>query len=94
MERLFPSDAISQPLSDDRCLVRDLRLREGEDSLNDLRRKVRQDLCHFEGNAQGIRLVHSGVHQTDPLRVTFEMTQILAHLTAQIVQAIFTFTQA
>ena len=58
-QRLFPSDAISQPLSDDRCVVRDLRLREGEDSLNDLRRKVRQDLCHFEGNAQGIRLVHS-----------------------------------
>ncbi|KEP71788.1 hypothetical protein HR12_33625 [Microbacterium sp. SUBG005] len=24
------------------------------------------------------------MHQTDPLRVTFEMTQILAHLTAQI----------
>ena len=58
-QRLFPSDAISQPLSDDRCVVRDLCLREGEDSLNDLRRKVRQDLCHFEGNAQGIRLVHS-----------------------------------
>lgn len=51
-QRLFPSDAISQPLSDDRCVVRDLSLREGEDSLNDLRRKVRQDLCHFEGNAQ------------------------------------------
>ncbi|KTI51991.1 deoxyguanosinetriphosphate triphosphohydrolase [Enterobacter hormaechei subsp. steigerwaltii] len=58
-QRLFPSDAISQPLSDDRCVVRDLCLREGEDSLNDLRRKVRQDLCHFEDNAQGIRLVHS-----------------------------------
>ena len=58
-QRLFPSDAISQPLSDDCCVVRDLCLREGEDSLNDLRRKVRQDLCHFEGNAQGIRLVHS-----------------------------------
>lgn len=40
-------------------MVRDLCLREGEDSLNDLRRKVRRDLCHFEGNAQGIRLVHS-----------------------------------
>ncbi|SQB26287.1 deoxyguanosinetriphosphate triphosphohydrolase [Citrobacter koseri] len=36
-----------------------LRLREGEESLNDIRRKVRQDLCHFEGNAQGIRLVHT-----------------------------------
>ena len=58
-QRLYPSDAVSQPLSDDRCIVRDLRLREGEERLNDLRRKVRQDLCHFEGNAQGIRLVHS-----------------------------------
>ena len=58
-QRLHPSDAASQPLSDDRCIVRDLRLREGEEGLNDLRRKVRQDLCHFEGNAQGIRLVHS-----------------------------------
>lgn len=58
-QRLYPADAVSQPLSDDRCLVRDLRLREGEDALNDLRRKVRHDLCHFEGNAQGIRLVHS-----------------------------------
>jgi dGTPase len=58
-QRLYPLDAKSQPLSDDRCVVRDLRLREGEEGLNDLRRKVRQDLCHFEGNAQGIRLVHS-----------------------------------
>ncbi|MEI9483431.1 dGTPase [Enterobacter cancerogenus] len=58
-QRLFPTDASSQPLSDDRCVVRDLRLREGEEGLNDLRRKVRQDLCHFEGNAQGIRLVHT-----------------------------------
>lgn len=58
-QRLFPSDAASQPLSEDRCIVRDLRLREGEEALNELRRKVRQDLCHFEGNAQGIRLVHS-----------------------------------
>ena len=58
-QRLFPLDAKSQPLSDDRCVVRDLRLREGKENLNDLRRKVRQDLCHFEGNAQGIRLVHS-----------------------------------
>lgn len=41
-QRLYPSDAVSQPLSDDRCIVRDLRLREGEEGLNDLRRKVRQ----------------------------------------------------
>ena len=58
-QRLHPADAESQPLSDDRCVVAALRLREGEESLNDIRRKVRQDLCHFEGNAQGIRLVHT-----------------------------------
>lgn len=58
-QRLFPNDAESQPRSDDRCKVDVLRLREGEGKLNELRRKVRQDLCQFEGNAQGIRLVHS-----------------------------------
>lgn len=56
---LAPADAASQPLSNDRCQVVALRLREGEDALNDQRRKVRQDLCHFEGNAQGIRLVQA-----------------------------------
>ncbi|EGT4255746.1 dGTPase [Citrobacter amalonaticus] len=58
-QRLYPADAESQPLTEDRCIVATLRLREGEEVLNDLRRKVRQDLCHFEGNAQGIRLVHT-----------------------------------
>ncbi|KNC93212.1 dGTPase [Trabulsiella odontotermitis] len=58
-QRLFPGDAASQPMSDDRCLVLGLRLREGEEALNEQRRKVRQDLCQFEGNAQGIRLVHT-----------------------------------
>ncbi|ENG2553328.1 dGTPase [Citrobacter farmeri] len=58
-QRLHPADAESQPLTEDRCIVATLRLREGEESLNDIRRKVRQDLCHFEGNAQGIRLVHT-----------------------------------
>ncbi|WP_455426991.1 dGTPase [Dryocola sp. LX212] len=58
-QRLFPADAGSQPRSDDRCRVDALRLREGEEKLNELRRNVRQDLCQFEGNAQGIRLVHS-----------------------------------
>ncbi|SPW13672.1 Deoxyguanosinetriphosphate triphosphohydrolase [Cronobacter sakazakii] len=36
-----------------------LRLQEGEEALNALRGNVRRDLCHFEGNAQGIRLVHT-----------------------------------
>lgn len=58
-QRLFPNDAGSQPRSDDRCQVAALRLREGEDRLNELRRNIRHDLCEFEGNAQGIRLVHS-----------------------------------
>ncbi|ADO49815.1 dGTPase [[Enterobacter] lignolyticus] len=58
-QRLWPADAASQPLSDDRCVEGALRLREGEESLNELRRKIRQDVCHFEGNAQGIRLVHT-----------------------------------
>nr|WP_208293481.1 dGTPase [Zophobihabitans entericus] len=31
----------------------------GKDKLNELRHKIRQDLCHFEGNAQAIRLVHT-----------------------------------
>ena len=56
---LHPEDAESQPLTDDRCSVAALRLRDGEEPLNELRRKIRQDLCHFEGNAQGIRLVHT-----------------------------------
>lgn len=32
---------------------------DDDDSLNQLRQKVRQDLCCFEGNAQAIRLVHT-----------------------------------
>ena len=58
-QRLVPADATSQPLSDDRCQVNALKLREGEETVNELRRKVRNDICHFEGNAQGIRLVHT-----------------------------------
>ena len=58
-QRLAPGDALGQPLTDDRCEVQALRLHDGETALNTLRRKVRQDLCCFEGNAQGIRLVHT-----------------------------------
>lgn len=58
-QRLHPADAADQPLNTDRCMVADLRLHQDEAALNDLRRKVRQDICHFEGNAQGIRLVHT-----------------------------------
>lgn len=58
---LFASD-ICGKAPQDRCQVAALRLRDGETDLNNLRAKVRQDLCHFEGNAQGIRLVNSLLH--------------------------------
>lgn len=43
-QRLHPEDAESQPLTHDRCVVSSLRLQEGEENLNDIRRKVRQDI--------------------------------------------------
>jgi dGTPase len=58
-QRLFPEDSRRDIAQDTRCEIACLRLREGESERNTLRRRVRQDLCHFEGNAQGIRLVHS-----------------------------------
>jgi len=58
-QRLAPDDALGEPLAEDRCEVVALRLREGEGELNVLRSKVRHDLSHFEGNAQGIRMVHT-----------------------------------
>lgn len=36
-----------------------LNYQPNEPKLNQIRRKIRQDLCNFEGNAQAIRLVHS-----------------------------------
>lgn len=55
---LLPLHA-SKNAAEDGCQAAVLRLCDGESELNDLREKVRQDLCHFEGNAQGIRLVNS-----------------------------------
>lgn len=42
---------------EDRCVPPVLHQRD--DGLNELREKVRQDLSHFEGNAQAIRMVHT-----------------------------------
>ena len=52
-------DASWQPGAgrEDRCEPTVLHFRE--DGLNVLRGRVRQDLCHFEGNAQAIRMVHT-----------------------------------
>ncbi|WP_300002096.1 dGTPase [uncultured Cedecea sp.] len=58
-QRLIPPDSPEIANHNDSCKVPVLRLQEGEAELNELRCKVRQDLCHFEGNAQGIRMVHS-----------------------------------
>lgn len=60
-QRLYSEDVESQPLIDGRRSVVALRLQDGEEPLNALQRKICQDLCHFEGNAQDIRLVHAPV---------------------------------
>lgn len=56
-QRLGLADC-QEPLLD-RCHPEALRLVADQPAANALRRKVRIDLCHFEGNAQGVRLVHS-----------------------------------
>ncbi|RAT11401.1 MULTISPECIES: dGTPase [Lonsdalea] len=48
-----------KPIGEDGCEVACLRLQEGSDDLNTLRRKIRQDLSQFEGNAQAVRMVHT-----------------------------------
>ncbi|MEN4141181.1 dGTPase [Serratia marcescens] len=58
-QRLDPASCGSEPGSHDRCQVVTLRLHEGESDLNRLRSRIRQDLSHFEGNAQAIRMVYS-----------------------------------
>lgn len=52
-------DAGWQPESQrpDRCVPEVLR--HCDDGLNELRANIRQDLSHFEGNAQAIRMVHT-----------------------------------
>lgn len=46
-------------LGNDRCQVVSLRLRASDEDNNALRSRIRLDLCHFEGNAQAIRMGHS-----------------------------------
>ncbi|MCW6555321.1 dGTPase [Yersinia ruckeri] len=58
-KRMDPTRCGSEPHSHDRCEVSFLRLSEGQPELNLLRSRIRQDLSHFEGNAQAIRLVYS-----------------------------------
>ncbi|WON76331.1 dGTPase [Serratia sp. UGAL515B_01] len=58
-QRLDPAYCRSEPDRHDLCRVDVLRLSEGDSALNSLRSRIRQDLCHFEGNAQAIRLVYT-----------------------------------
>lgn len=58
-QRLDPVSCGSGPGSHDRCRVELLLLHEGESDLNRLRSHIRQDLSHFEGNAQAIRMVYT-----------------------------------
>ncbi|CNC41691.1 dGTPase [Yersinia enterocolitica] len=58
-KQMDPNGGGAEPRGKDQCLVNTLKLREGETELNILRSKIRQDLSHFEGNAQAIRLVYS-----------------------------------
>lgn len=55
LDAAYVRDAASH--GQDRCQVDCLRLRQ--DGGDDLRRRIRQDLSCFEGNAQAIRLVHT-----------------------------------
>ncbi|CNF09266.1 dGTPase [Yersinia nurmii] len=57
--RMDPASCGSEPQTQDRCEVSFLRLSEGQQELNQLRSRIRQDLSHFEGNAQAIRLVYT-----------------------------------
>lgn len=45
--------------ADERCHYPCLRLVENQPEMNQLRLRICQDLSHFEGNAQAIRLVHT-----------------------------------
>ncbi|WP_145526889.1 dGTPase [Yersinia rohdei] len=58
-KQLDPNGGGTEPRGRDLCQVKVLKLREGENELNILRSKIRQDLSQFEGNAQAIRLVYT-----------------------------------
>lgn len=58
-QRLRPEEITREQTDEDSCAVGVLRGQPGRGRLNELRAKIRQDLCCFEGNAQSIRLVHT-----------------------------------
>ncbi|KAA8995504.1 dGTPase [Affinibrenneria salicis] len=58
-KRIGLADGHEEAIDADNCALPFLRLRAGETERNALRCRIRQDLCHFEGNAQAIRLVHT-----------------------------------
>lgn len=58
-QRLDIASLENDAIDFDRCQIACLQLRAGEEENNRLRARIRMDLCHFEGNAQAIRMVHS-----------------------------------
>lgn len=59
------------------CSLNFLRLDTHDDALDQLRKKVRYDLCHFDGNAQAIRLVFTLLK----LNLTFSQTACILKYT-------------
>lgn len=55
--QLLAPDYQFTPESSDPCRIAAMRL-TGDERLDVFRRQLKQDLCSFEGNAQGLRMVH------------------------------------
>ncbi|MFZ4833430.1 dGTPase [Rouxiella sp. Mn2063] len=68
---------ISTEPEKDRCAVTFLRMQHGQDSLNELRQKIRYDLSNFDGNAQAMRLVFTLLK----LNLTFSQTACILKYT-------------
>jgi dGTPase len=76
-KRMDTASCGTVPQSSDNCTFDFLRLQEGEEPENQLRSKIRHDLCNFDGNAQAIRLVFTLLK----LNLTFSQTACILKYT-------------
>jgi len=76
-KRMDTASCGTVPQSSDNCTFDFLRLQEGEEQENQLRSKIRHDLCNFDGNAQAIRLVFTLLK----LNLTFSQTACILKYT-------------
>lgn len=76
INKMAITDERGQPLTvnEDRCHYSVITLAAHDFALNNLKLKIRQDLCRFDGNAQAIRLIHH------LLRLNLTYTQIASIL--------------